>query len=250
MMTRIRARELCLSFGRTPILNRVEFSVAAGEIVAILGPSGSGKTSLLNLMAGLLVPTSGTLDLAVGPCNRGVSYLTQEDRLLPWRTAEMNARLPAEFVPGEQREEGRVRARTLLEALGLKEAMGLYPNALSGGMRRRVALARTLTVLQPLLLLDEPFTGLDYELGLRAEDLLMREILSSGCTSIVVTHDIESAVSMADRVIVLAGHPARIDEEVGCGLGRVHQSAVSARSDPRFAGLFLKLLRRIAPSDA
>jgi NitT/TauT family transport system ATP-binding protein len=229
MMTRIRARELCLSFGRTPILNRVEFSVAAGEIVAILGPSGSGKTSLLNLMAGLLVPTSGTLDLAVGPCNRGVSYLTQEDRLLPWRTAEMNARLPA---------------------LGLKEAMGLYPNALSGGMRRRVALARTLTVLQPLLLLDEPFTGLDYELGLRAEDLLMREILSSGCTSIVVTHDIESAVSMADRVIVLAGHPARIDEEVGCGLGRVHQSAVSARSDPRFAGLFLKLLRRIAPSDA
>lgn len=195
-----------------PVLDEVSFTVAPGTLTALVGPSGCGKSTLLRILAGLDVPSSGTARLAghslIGQPG-SVAYHPQRDALLPWLRALDNATLGA-VVSGRDQADARKDALELLTRFGLSDAQGAWPDELSGGMRQRVALLRTFLMPQPVLLLDEPFAALDaltrrhlhlWLLGITTEDRR---------PTLLVTHDIDEALLLADRVIVLSPRPARI----------------------------------------
>ncbi len=191
--------------GETVATKDVDFSVREGEFIAIIGPSGCGKTTILSLAAGLLKPTYGTVK------NDGVSfgYMLQKDELFPWRTIEKNIFLPLE-IKKTNTPEARQRALALAEKYGLKQFLKSYPSALSGGMRQRAALIRTLAVDPDVLLLDEPFSALDYQTRLSVCDDVYKIIRTEKKTALLITHDISEAISVADEVIVLSARPARV----------------------------------------
>jgi NitT/TauT family transport system ATP-binding protein len=186
-------------------LGRVAFSVAPGDVVAVIGPSGCGKTTLLNLIAGLDQSFSGRIELA--PDHR-LAYVFQEPRLLPWRTVEDNLRL----VLGDQEDRERVRAA--LAQVGLAAASGLYASRLSLGMARRVALARAFVIEPGLLLLDEPFVSLDEQTAGRLRRLLRELIALHRTTAILVTHNLREAAMLARRLILLSASPGQLIAEV------------------------------------
>ena len=190
--------------GETIALQEVNFSVFEGEFVAIIGPSGCGKTTLLSLAAGLLPPTSGKVR-SVG----SFGYMLQKDELFPWRTIEKNIFLPLE-IKRSNTPENRAHALALAEKYGLQQFLKSYPSALSGGMRQRAALIRTLAVNPDVLLLDEPFSALDYQTRLSVCDDVYKIIRNEKKTALLITHDISEAISVADRIFVLSRRPARI----------------------------------------
>ena len=194
--------------GETVALEEVNFSVAEGEFVAIIGPSGCGKTTLLSLAAGLLTPTKGKV------ITSGVSfgYMLQKDELFPWRTIEKNIFLPLE-IKRRNTEENRKHALDLAEKYGLKQFLKSYPSSLSGGMRQRAALIRTLAVNPDVLLLDEPFSALDYQTRLSVCDDVYKIIRNEKKTALLSTHDISEAISVADRIFVLSKRPAKVVAE-------------------------------------
>ena len=194
--------------GETVALENVSFSVSEGEFVAIIGPSGCGKTTLLSLAAGLLTPTKGNV------FSSGVSfgYMLQKDELFPWRTIEKNIFLPLE-IKRTNTPENRQRAVTLAEKYGLKQFLKNYPSSLSGGMRQRAALIRTLSVEPDVLLLDEPFSALDYQTRLSVCDDVYKIIRNEKKTALLITHDISEAISVADKIFVLSRRPARVISE-------------------------------------
>ena len=181
----------------------LSFSVERGDFVAIIGPSGCGKTTLLSLAAGLLVPSEGEV-LCGGTCG----YMLQRDELFPWRTIEKNLFLPLEV--GHKKPEARARVCALAEKYGLKDFLKSYPAQLSGGMRQRAALIRTLATDPDILLLDEPFSALDYQTRLTVCNDVAAIIRSEQKTALLITHDISEAISVADRVLVLSARPARV----------------------------------------
>ncbi len=191
--------------GETIALKDVNFSVLEGEFVAIIGPSGCGKTTLLSLAAGLLTPTAGKV------VNDGQSfgYMLQKDELFPWRTIEKNIFLPLE-IKRHNTQEKRLRAIELAEKYGLKQFLKNYPSSLSGGMRQRAALIRTLAVDPDVLLLDEPFSALDYQTRLSVCDDVYKIIRSEKKTALLITHDISEAISVADKIFVLSRRPASV----------------------------------------
>ena len=191
--------------GETAAVENLDFSVSEGEFAAIIGPSGCGKTTLLSLAAGLLKPSGGQVK------NQGISfgYMLQKDELFPWRTIEKNIFLPLEIQKTDTPEH-RARARALAEKYGLKDFLKNYPSQLSGGMRQRAALIRTLAVDPQVLLLDEPFSALDYQTRLSVCDDVYRIIRSERKTAVLITHDISEAISVADKIIVLSRRPARV----------------------------------------
>ena len=191
--------------GETIALKNVNFSVNEGEFVAIIGPSGCGKTTLLSLAAGLLIPTKGTI------YNSGISfgYMLQKDELFPWRTIEKNIFLPLE-IHKTNTQENRERAIALAEKYGLKQFLKNYPCSLSGGMRQRAALIRTLSVDPDVLLLDEPFSALDYQTRLSVCDDVYKIIRNEKKTALLITHDISEAISVADKIFVLSQRPASV----------------------------------------
>ena len=191
--------------GETVAMQEMNFSVAEGEFVAIIGPSGCGKTTLLSLAAGLLTPTKGKVK--TNGCSFG--YMLQKDELFPWRTIEKNIFLPLEIKKTDT-EEHRARALALAEKYGLKQFLKNYPSSLSGGMRQRAALIRTLAVDPDVLLLDEPFSALDYQTRLSVCDDVYKIIRSEKKTALLITHDISEAISVADRILVLSKRPARV----------------------------------------
>jgi NitT/TauT family transport system ATP-binding protein len=191
--------------GETIALQDVTFSVYEGEFVAIIGPSGCGKTTLLSLAAGLLTPTKGNIHSH----GRSFGYMLQRDELFPWRTIEKNIFLPLE-IKGRNTMQNRERAVTLAEKYGLKQFLKSYPNSLSGGMRQRAALIRTLAVDPDILLLDEPFSALDYQTRLSVCDDVYKIIRSEKKTALLITHDISEAISVADRILTLSRRPAKI----------------------------------------
>lgn len=194
--------------GETAALQEVSFSVSEGEFVAIIGPSGCGKTTLLSLAAGLLSPTEGKV---INPgCSFG--YMLQKDELFPWRTIEKNIFLPLE-VKKTNTPEHRSRALELAEKYGLKQFLKNYPSSLSGGMRQRAALIRTLAVDPDVLLLDEPFSALDYQTRLSVCDDVYKIIRNEKKTALLITHDISEAISVADKIFVLSKRPAKIVAE-------------------------------------
>lgn len=194
--------------GETIALQNVNFSVSEGEFVAIIGPSGCGKTTLLSLAAGLLSPTKGKV------LTSGVSfgYMLQRDELFSWRTIEKNIFLPLEIKHSDT-EANRQRALALAEKYGLSQFLKSYPSALSGGMRQRAALIRTLSVNPDVLLLDEPFSALDYQTRLSVCDDVYKIIREENKTALLITHDISEAISVADKIFVLSRRPARVVAE-------------------------------------
>ncbi len=191
--------------GETIALENVNFSVAEGEFVAIIGPSGCGKTTLLSLAAGLLSPSQG----AVKTSGVSFGYMLQKDELFPWRTIEKNIFLPLE-IKHANTPENRARALALAEKYGLQQFLKNYPSSLSGGMRQRAALIRTLAVDPDILLLDEPFSALDYQTRLSVCDDVYKIIRNEKKTALLITHDISEAISVADKIFVLSRRPARV----------------------------------------
>ena len=194
--------------GETVALKDVNFSVNEGEFVAIIGPSGCGKTTLLSLAAGLLAPTKGK----VVSGERTLGYMLQKDELFPWRTIEKNIYLPLE-INHTNTPENRNRALSLAEKYGLAQFLKNYPSSLSGGMRQRAALIRTLSVDPDVLLLDEPFSALDYQTRLNVCDDVYKIIREEQKTAILITHDISEAISVADKIFVLSRRPATVVAE-------------------------------------
>lgn len=190
--------------GETTAAENLTFSVDDGEFVAIIGPSGCGKTTLLSLAAGLIKPSDGTVE----SCG-SFGYMLQKDELFPWRTIEKNVFLPLEIKKINTQEQ-RERVRALAVKYGLGDFLKSYPAQLSGGMRQRAALIRTLATNPDVLLLDEPFSALDYQTRLSVCDDVSAIIRSEGKTALLVTHDISEAISLSDRILVLSKRPAKI----------------------------------------
>lgn len=198
--------------GETLALKGLNLTVRDGEFCSIVGPSGCGKSTLLAIISGLLKPTEGEILLdgtRVSGTSARVGILLQRDHLFEWRTVLQNAELGLEIL-GKGTAEARRQAHNLLQAYGLSGFENSYPYQLSGGMRQRVALVRTLVTDPDILLLDEPFSALDYQTKLILERDVHRIIRDTRKTALLVTHDIEEAVSMSDRVIVLSGRPAQV----------------------------------------
>ena len=194
--------------GETVAVKDVNFTVNEGEFVAIIGPSGCGKTTLLSLAAGLLSPTKGKV--INGGCSFG--YMLQKDELFPWRTIEKNIFLPLE-IKRTNTLTHRARALALAEKYGLQQFLKNYPSSLSGGMRQRAALIRTLSVDPDVLLLDEPFSALDYQTRLSVCDDVYKIIREESKTALLITHDISEAISVADKIFVLSKRPASVVAE-------------------------------------
>lgn len=193
-------------------VRKIDLLVNDGSIVALIGPSGCGKSTLLNLIAGLYLPTSGWViynGSVVTDVNLAVGYMTQKDNIFPWRTTRDNIALPLELAGCSRLERGR-EAEKVLKRVGLEGFETKYPSELSGGMRKRVCLARMLLYQPETLLLDEPFAALDSQLKLAMHDLLLKLWSESQQTIIFVTHDLMEAITLADRVLVLTKRPAQI----------------------------------------
>jgi NitT/TauT family transport system ATP-binding protein len=203
-------------------LSNVSLRVNAGEFVAIIGPSGCGKSTLLRAMAGLLGVTEGEVridDLPVTRVPQGIGFLFQSDALLPWKTALENVMVGA-VLAGRDRRDAKGRATSLLREIGLDRALDKYPAELSGGMRKRVALARTMAYEPRVFLLDEPFSALDAQTRIHVGNRFLRILEKLGQTVLIVTHDIDEAIAMADRVVVMTASPGRIAREFVVDLPR------------------------------
>ncbi|WP_245431261.1 ABC transporter ATP-binding protein [Rhodoplanes roseus] len=204
------------------VLRDVGFDVPAGSVVSILGPSGSGKSTLLNMAAGLLLPDDGRV-LVLGHETSGtvdwsrLGYMFQDDRLLPWRTAVDNVGLALETGSMGKRER-RERAQAQLAVVGLGEFGSSYPHQLSGGMRSRVALARSLVTEPDILLMDEPFSRLDAQTRTTMHTELLRIHRERGMSIVFVTHDVEEAVILADRIVMFSPRPGRVHTELSVDL--------------------------------
>lgn len=220
--------------GETVAVKDLSFSVKQGEFLAVVGPSGCGKTTLLSLAAGLLKPSAGKIE------NGGVTfgYMLQKDELFPWRTIEKNVFLPLE-IQRRNTPERRQKVLSLAEKYGLKDFLKSFPRELSGGMRQRAALIRTLAAEPDVLLLDEPFSALDYQTRLNVCDDVYRIIKSEKKTAVLITHDISEAVSVADEAIVLSRRPATLVAEYALPFGE--ETPLKRRENPAFSLWFERL---------
>ncbi|HIS31349.1 MAG TPA: ABC transporter ATP-binding protein [Candidatus Limivivens intestinipullorum] len=226
--------------GETPALSDIHFSLSQGEFAAIVGPSGCGKSTLLSLISGLLAAESGQILLRgknVKGSNTGIGYMLQKDHLFEWRTIRRNALLGLEIQKRLTPENLR-RVDDMLDSYGLGAFKNARPSQLSGGMRQRAALIRTLALEPDLLLLDEPFSALDYQTRLSVGDDIGSIIKKERQTALLVTHDLSEAISMADRVIVLSKRPARIRQIVPIVLSIPDRTPMKSRSAPEFKDYF------------
>jgi NitT/TauT family transport system ATP-binding protein len=219
-------------FGQEVVLANVTMMVCPGEVVAIVGPSGSGKTTLLNIIAGILTPDQGLVELNQN-CRLG--YMLQEPALLPWRTLEENACLGRELVNGS---ESREPIDTFFQEFDLEGSRRKYPTECSLGMQQRCALIRTLAILPNVLLLDEPFSALDYDIKLRVQMALSRYVGETQPVVVLVTHDIEDAIALSDRVIILSAKPASVKAEIQVNLDLPKRDPIGARTAPKFPQYF------------
>jgi NitT/TauT family transport system ATP-binding protein len=235
--------------GETEALSNISLSIKAGEFVAIIGQSGCGKSTLLSLISGILQPTEGVVLVdgkpVAGP-NPKVGYMLQQDYLFEWRSILDNAVLGAE-IQGLDMTKARERARQLLTRYGLGQFMQHRPRQLSGGMRQRVALARTLCTEPDIVLLDEPFSALDSQTRLALADEVAEILRREGKTVILVTHDIGEAISMAGRVIVLSRRPGRVKSEhqIQFASAGPQPTPFGARNTPEFNVYFNALWREL-----
>ena len=228
-------------------LKNVSFSINEGEFVAIVGPSGCGKTTILSLTAGLIQPTAGEVllegKLPAGQVN-SIGYMLQKDHLFEWRTIWQNVILGLELKKEHKNQEKLKTIENLLEKYGLKDFKNNKPSQLSGGMRQRVALIRTLATNPKLLLLDEPFSALDFQTRLKVCDDVHSIIKSEKKTALLVTHDISEAISLADKVIILSKRPASVKKVKTLHLEE-YGSPLQRRDAKEFRFLFDEIWRDI-----
>jgi NitT/TauT family transport system ATP-binding protein len=221
----------------------VSLAVADGEVVSLIGPSGCGKSTLLNMGSGLDQPSEGEVFVdgeRVTKPNPHVAFMLQKDLLLPWRSIRENVELGLE-IQGVPAAERRERSKRLLEVCRIADFAAHYPYQLSGGMRQRAALARTLAVDPTVLLLDEPFSALDAQTKMVLQQDLARTIKDAGKTALFITHDLVEAVALSDRVLVMSARPGRIIEEIAIDLPH-RDDCMRRREDPGLARYVPKLM--------
>jgi NitT/TauT family transport system ATP-binding protein len=231
----LEARAVVRRFGALTALDGVDLRVADGEVLAIVGPSGCGKSTLLELFAGLQEPDEGTIAGAAPERMRRCALMPQRDMLLPWRDALGNAGLALECA-GASRAEARAAAAPLFARFGLEGFERAHPAELSGGMRQRVAFVRTLLAGRPVLLLDEPFGALDAITRAGMQEWLAEALASEPRTVVLVTHDLEEALFLGDRVAVLSPRPGRVVAELTVAIPRPRPRRATVTSE-RFLAL-------------
>lgn len=220
--------------GEMEVLKNISFTLHEGEILSLLGPSGSGKSTILNILTNLLEPTSGDVSI-----KGTIGYMFQKDHLLEWRSIMDNITLGLEIMHKKNDKKSMERIERLLKTYGLWEFRNMYPKELSGGMRQRVALIRTLSVDPSILLLDEPFSALDYQTRLMVNDDVYKVIKNENKSVILVTHDISEAIAMGDKVAVLSKRPSTIKNtyDIDLGLGS-SKTPFKSRKVPAFQTYF------------
>jgi NitT/TauT family transport system ATP-binding protein len=241
----VSVRRVGHSYGALQTLAGLDLSIPAGSVLGIVGPSGCGKSTLLELISGLREPTEGTIAVggALEPHQRLANcvYMPQRDALLPWATAIDNAAL-AVRIRGSSRSRARERARPLFQRLGLEGFELSRPDQLSGGMRQRVAFVRTLMAGKPVLLLDEPFASLDAITRSEMQSWLASILARDAHTVLLVTHDVEEALYLSDRVLVMSPRPGRILEALDVPQPRAPDRAAAVTAN-QFAELRQRALR-------
>ncbi|MCD8148949.1 MAG: ABC transporter ATP-binding protein [Clostridiales bacterium] len=226
--------------GETPALSNITFSVEKGEFLALVGPSGCGKSTLLSLLAALIKPESGTITIQGRPASeyRGkIGYILQKDHLFEWRTIWKNVTLGLE-IQKRMTKENLARTEQMMKDYGLWEFRDARPSELSGSMRQRAALIRTLAPDPGLLLLDEPFSALDYQTRLNVCDDVCQIIKKEHKTAILVTHDLSEAISAADRVLILSHRPASVRRELSLRFAEPRLTPMERRQASEFRDYF------------
>ena len=218
--------------GETKALEDITFSIKDGEFVSIIGPSGCGKSTILSIIAGLEEKTSGEIE-TLGE----VGYMLQKDSLLEWRTIYKNVifGLETKNIKTKENEEYVIN---LLKKYNLYDFKDKYPNQLSGGMRQRAALIRTLAIKPKILLLDEAFSALDYQTRIMVTEDIYKILKNEKITTLIVTHDISEAISMSDRVIVLSNRPAVVKDILNIDFEMENRTPINCRESPKFSKYF------------
>ncbi len=238
--------------GETVALEDIHFSMEAGEFFSVVGPSGCGKSTLLSIIAGMLPATDGQVIIAgesvTGP-SRHIGYMLQQDNLLEWRTIRQNVLLGLE-IRHQLTPPMIARADRLLETYGLSAFADRHPSQLSGGMRQRAALIRTLAVNPAILLLDEAFSALDYQTRLEVTEDVYRIIKSEGVTTLMVTHDIPESIGMGDKVIILSARPAVIREMLPIRFDLASRTPLTCRNQPEFGQYFNHIWKELGMNEA
>lgn len=235
----IKINKLTKSFGHLSIFADFQLSIHYSKIIALVGPSGCGKTTLLNILSGIETPDSGKIVYDSSFTGR-IGYMMQDPLLLPWRTLSENAMLGYEMINDISRDQEH-DLNYYFDVFDLSKSKLDYPSTSSGGMKQRVALIRTLLIRPLFLLLDEPFASLDFDIKLNIQRHLVRYYYKTKATILLVTHDIEDAIALADSVVVLSHKPASIKAEVSIDLGITKRDPVEARKSPKFREYFIQI---------
>ncbi|ASK62898.1 spermidine/putrescine ABC transporter ATP-binding protein [Virgibacillus phasianinus] len=231
----------------TQALDSISLSINEGEFISLLGPSGCGKSTILSIIAGIISQTTGEVILEEKPLKEtslAIGYMLQQDYLFPWKSVLENIMI-GQKINGSITMETKERAQQLLKEVGLPNVANDYPRSLSGGMRQRAALVRTLLTDPKILLLDEPFSALDYQTKLKLEDLVFQLLQAYKKTSILVTHDIGEAIAMSDRIILMASNPGRIAKTFDVPIEIRTITPFEARKHPKYQMLFDRIWKEL-----
>ena len=232
----LEVKNICKTYqaqnGEIEALKNISFDVKEGEYISIIGPSGCGKSTLLSIISGLESKTSGEIYI-----DGKIGYMLQKDNLLEWRTIYKNVLLGLE-IKNDNTAENRKYVEELLKKYGLYEFKDKYPTQLSGGMRQRAALIRTLAIRPKILLLDEAFSALDYQTRLMVTEDIFKILKAENITALMVTHDISEAISMSDRVIVLSERPATVKNIHNIEFEMENRTPLNCRENPKFSKYF------------
>lgn len=233
--------------GETETIRHLSFKVNEGDFVAIVGPSGCGKSTLLSCLSGLLTPNEGTISIkgkSISDSDTRIGFMHQKDLLFDWRSNEKNIELSIEINPYEK-EKRQDKIVNLLKKYDLTDFSKKYPGDLSGGMKQRIALIRTLVCNPDILLLDEPFSSLDFQTRLEVSYDVYKIIKEEGKTAILITHDIEEAISLADKVLILSKRPTHIVEELEINLSVEPKTPFTARDAKEFTSYFHHIYKEL-----
>ena len=243
----LEVKDICKTYqsqnGEIEALKNISFDICEGEYISIIGPSGCGKSTLLSIISGLENKTSGEIYI-----DGKIGYMLQKDNLLEWRTIYKNVLLGLE-IQKENTPENRAYVEELLKKYGLYEFKDKYPTQLSGGMRQRVALIRTLAVRPKILLLDEAFSALDYQTRIMVTNDIYSILRKEKITAIIVTHDISEAISMSDRVLVLSKRPGTIKDIHKIDFEIENRTPINCRQSPKFSKYFDVLWKELGVNE-
>lgn len=251
MEIKLEAEDLCYSYhtleGETKALSHISFDVRDGEFFAVVGPSGCGKSTLLSLLCGLIEPEEGRIFIdgkARQDSGAVIGYMLQRDHLFEWRSILSNVSLGLE-IQNRLDHKAKEELGKMLDTYGLSQFQDAKPGQLSGGMRQRAALIRTLALKPDILLLDEPFSALDYQTRLEVCDDISTIIRTQKKTAILITHDLSEAISVADRVLVLSSRPAKVRHVMEISFGPEFDRPLARRNAPEFSAYFNELWKAL-----